>query len=123
MAGNLLEQNFIAKKVAEKIVGDITYIQTTDYDWGCLASSLNLHTNEIIGWEFSTKMNTDLVLKALEKANSARKLVGTIIHTDQGTQYTSNIYSETIERLGGKLSYSRKGNPYNNACIESFRSV
>ncbi|MGL5052617.1 MAG: transposase [Cetobacterium sp.] len=46
-----------------------------------------------------------------------------IVHTDRGSQYTSNIYSETVLSLGAKLSYSRKGNPYDNACIESFHSV
>lgn len=123
LAGNLLEQDFTTKKIAEKIVGDITYIKTKDYGWCYLASFLDLHTNEIIGWEFSPKMTTDLVLKALEKANNTRKLSGAIIHTDQGSQYTSSLYSEKVIQLGGKLSYSRKGNPYDNACIESFHSV
>lgn len=123
LAGNLLEQNFTTEKISEKIAGDITYIQTSDYGWCYLASFLDLHTNEIIGWEFSTKMTTELVLKALEKANIRRTLSGAIIHTDRGSQYTSHLYSETVESLGGKLSYSRKGNPYDNACIESFHSV
>lgn len=123
LAGNLLEQNFTTQKIAEKIVGDITYIKTKDYGWCYLASFLDLHTSEIIGWEFSHKMTTELVLKALNKANAARNLSGAIIHTDQGSQYTSYQYSDTVEAMGGKLSYSRKGNPYDNACIESFHSV
>lgn len=123
LAENLLEQNFITKKIAEKIFGDITYIKTKDYGWCYLASFLDLHTNEILGWEFSPKMTTDLVLRALEKAKNTRKLSGAIIHTDQGSRYTSSLYSEKVTQLGGKLSYSRKGNPYDNACIESFHSV
>ncbi len=123
VAGNLLEQNFKASKTAEKIVGDITYIYTTDSGWCYLASFLDLYTNEIIGWSFSTKMTTEIVLKALENANIKRKIVGAIIHTDQGSQYTSSNYSDKVLELGGILSYSRKGNPYDNACIESFHSV
>ena len=123
IAGNLLEQNFTTQGVAEKIVGDITYIQTSDYGWCYLASFLDLHTNQIIGWEFSTKMTTELVLRALEKAVVNRNLKGSIIHTDQESQYTSKLYTDAIISLGANLSYSRKGNPYDNACIESFHSV
>lgn len=123
LAGNLLEQNFKTKRIVEKIVGDITYIYTSDYGWCYLASFLDLHTKEIIGWDFSTKMTTEIVLKALENANTKRKISGAIIHTDQGSQYTSSIYSDRVQELGGILSYSRKGNPYDNACIESFHSV
>ena len=123
IAGNLLEQNFTTVKKLEKIVGDITYIKTSDFGWCYLATFLDLHTNEIIGWDFSTKMTTDLVLNALDQVSLKNNLSGAIIHTDQGSQYTSKLYSSKVEELGGKLSYSRKGNPYDNACIESFHSV
>lgn len=123
IAENLLEQNFKTTKISEKIVGDITYIKTLDYGWCYLASFLDLHTNEIIGWEFSPKMTTDLVLSALNKAVIKQNLSGAIIHTDQGSQYTSKTYTDTILSLEAKLSYSRKGNPYDNACIESFHSI
>lgn len=78
---------------------------------------------EIIDWEFSPKMTADLVLSALNKAVIKQNISGAIIHTDQGSQYTSKIYTNTILSLEGKLSYSRKGNPYDNACIESFYSI
>lgn len=123
IAGNLLEQNFTTETVGEKIVGDITYIKTSYYDCYYLASFLDLHTNEIIGWDFSTQMTIELVLNDSAKANINRSIKDSIIHTDCGSQYTSNIYSETVISLGAKLSYSRKGNPYDNACIKSFYSV
>lgn len=123
LAGNLLEQNFTTKTIGEKIVGDITYIKTSDYGWCYLASFLDLHTNEIIGWDFSAQMTTELVLNALAKANVKRPIKNSIVHTDRGSQYTSNIYSDTVTSLGAKLSYSRKGNPYDNACIECFHSI
>ncbi|MGL6169334.1 MAG: hypothetical protein ACRC0Y_13705 [Fusobacteriaceae bacterium] len=43
----------------------------------------------MIGWEFSQNMTTELVLKALKKANGTKELSGAIIHTDQGSQYTN----------------------------------
>lgn len=120
IARNLLEQNFKTTKISEKTVGDTTYIKTLDYGWCYLASFVYLHTNEIIGWEFLPKMTTDLVLSALNKAVIKRNISGAIIHTDQGSQYTSKIYTDTILSLEAKLSYSRKGNPYDNTCIESL---
>ncbi|MGL5124461.1 MAG: DDE-type integrase/transposase/recombinase [Fusobacteriaceae bacterium] len=73
----------------EKIVEDIAYIKTKDFRWCYLASFLDLHISEIIGWEFSQNMTTELVLKALKKANGTKELSGAIIHTDQGSQYTN----------------------------------
>lgn len=117
LAGNLLKQNFTTETVGEKIVGDITCIKAPDYGWYYLASFLDLHTNEIIGWDFSTQMATKLVLNALAKANVKRPIKNSIIHSDCGSQYTSNIYSDTVISLGAKLSYSCKRNPYDNVCI------
>ncbi|MGL5100169.1 MAG: IS3 family transposase [Fusobacteriaceae bacterium] len=124
-APNLLEQNFSTETLYEKVAGDITYIYTSDFGWCYLASFLDLHNNEICGWEFSKKMTTDIVINALKKTSikCGKKLSGAIIHTDQGSQYTSKDYVAKVSELGCKLSYSRRGNPYDNACIESFHSV
>ncbi|MGL4865043.1 MAG: IS3 family transposase [Cetobacterium sp.] len=85
VAPNLLEQDFTAKNINEKIVGDITYINTSDSGWCYLASFLDLHNNEIYGWEFSKNMTTDIVIKALKRTSVRRekKLSDAIIHTHQ----------------------------------------
>ncbi|WP_141522268.1 IS3 family transposase, partial [Bacillus pseudomycoides] len=49
-------------------------------------------------------------------------MYGTIIHSDQGFQYTSHAYYRTLQQLGAIGSHSRKGNCHDNACIESFFS-
>lgn len=84
---------------------------------------MDLHTNEIKGWDYSTTMITDIILKALSKLNLNNNLARCIIHTDQGSQYTSKDYIAKVKDLGAILSYSRKGTPYDNAPIESFHSV
>ena len=43
---------------------------------------MDLQTNEIKGWDYSTTMTTDIVLKATSKLNLNSDLVGCIIHTD-----------------------------------------
>ena len=70
-------------------------------------------------------MSTELVLKALDQVSSnvSIKADESILHTDLGSQYTSKKYIKRAEELKFKLSYSRKGNPYDNACIESFHAL
>ncbi|MFT9051449.1 IS3 family transposase [Liquorilactobacillus nagelii] len=46
-----------------------------------------------------------------------------ILHTDQGTQYTSKSYQSRLTELGIRHSFSRKGCPYDNAGIESFHAT
>lgn len=80
-------------------------------------------TRRIIGYSFSKKMDTDLVLKTLESAVKNRTITGDlIIHTDLGSQYTSDDYNQRLTELHIRHSYSRKGCPYDNAPMESFHA-
>lgn len=45
---------------------------------------------------------------------------GLIVHTDQGSQYTSSRYQSTLRKAGAKSSMSHEGNLYDNAMMESF---
>lgn len=121
---NLLEQDFKALEPGIKWVGDITYIHTEECGWTYLATVMDLFDLKIIGWEYSTTMTDDLAVKALEKANKARNHnEGLIFHSDRGSQYTSNKYELKLNELGITHSYSKKGYPYDNACMESFNSI
>ncbi len=119
---NRLNRDFNSTKSYEKIVGDITYIRTKDKGWCYLASYMDLYNNEILSYEFGEKMEEELVLKSLFKL-PLKKLKGSIIHTDRGSQYTARNYRKKLLEYGIIESYSRRGNPYDNACIESFHSV
>ena len=83
---------------------------------------MDLYNNEILSYEFGEKMEEELVLKSLFKL-PLKKLKGSIIHTDRGSQYTAKNYRKKLSEHGIIESYSRRGNPYDNACIESFHSV
>ncbi len=123
-APNILNRNFKSNKRGEKIVGDITYIYTKKDGWCYLASFMDLYSRRIVGWTFGKKMTTELVLKALEMTvKNVEILEECILHSDLGSQYTSKNYMKVAKKLGFKLSYSRKGNLYDNACIEAFHSV
>ena len=121
---NLLNRDFSTTKINEKWVADITYIHSLRDGWTYLASVLDLHTQKIVGYSYSKHMDTSLVLKALDNAIATQKPdKGLIIHSDRGSQYTSKEYRNAVESKGFKLSYSAKGCPYDNACIESFHAV
>ncbi len=123
IAPNVLEQDFSATKPNEKWVADITYIPCRQGKL-YLASILDLYTKQIVGWKLSDRMTTDLVMDALKQAYVSKKPGKDLIHhSDRGSQYTSSDYREQLESYEMKPSMSRKGNCYDNACIEAFHSI
>ena len=121
---NVLNQDFKTEAINEKWVGDITYIHTVQDGWCYLASVQDLHTKKIVGYKFGRRMTVDLVLDALENAVQAQQPApGLILHTDLGTQSTSEDFRKKLEQHGITPSYSRKGCPYDNACMESFHAT
>lgn len=121
---NLLQQDFSTTGINQKWCTDITYIYTQKDGWTYLASVIDLHSRKIVGWCYGTKMSSKLAVKAVANACvNVRKTEGLIIHSDMGSQYTSIDFESFVIQKGMKHSYSRKGCPYDNACIESFHSV
>ncbi len=102
---------------------DITYIRLLK-EYVYLAVILDLFSRRCIGWDLSRNIDTQLTLYALEKALEDRwneDLRGELIHhSDQGVQYASDQYTKCLEEHGIQISMSRKGNPYDNAFVESF---
>src|SRR5699024_1077582 len=105
-------------------VGDINYIYTLCDDLCYLTSVMDLHTKKIVGYSFSRTMTTELIIKALENAYHTQKPDDALIfHSDLGTQYTSNEFSQAIDVFNMAHSFSYKGNAYDDACIESVRAI
>ena len=120
---NLVNQKFTADKPNLIWLSDITYIHTIKNGWTYLASILDVCTRKIIGYSYSRKMNTDLVINALNNAISNQPNPRNIILHSRGSQYTSNNYIKIATDLGMILSYSKKGCPFDNAPIESFHAT
>uniref|UniRef100_UPI00403F86C4 IS3 family transposase n=1 Tax=unclassified Aeribacillus TaxID=2640495 RepID=UPI00403F86C4 len=121
---NLLNQDFSTTTINEKWVTDITYIHTLRDGWCYLASVMDLHSRKIVGYAFDRHMTTELALKAVENAYQAQRPgPGLILHSDLGSQYTSEKFAEYMEKKQFKHSFSKKGCPYDNACIESFHAI
>lgn len=120
IATNLLKQNFYTREPNKIWVADITYIPTGE-GWLYLAALADLFNREIVGWAMDKTMTRELVLKALKQAIGRKRPPGGLIHhSDQGKQYASFDYQQALKDNGIRSSMSRKGNCYDNACMESF---
>lgn len=120
----LMNREFEAKAPGKKWVRDIAYIWTEKEGWTYLASVMDLYDRKVIGYRYGKEMTKELVIGALEESKKHRKVEeGAIFHSDLGSQYTSVAYEEKLKEEGLKHSYSKRGCPYDNACIESFHSL
>ncbi|MEC1495537.1 MULTISPECIES: IS3 family transposase [Bacillus] len=118
---NTLNRNFKASRLNEKWVTDITYLpygSTMLY----LSTIMDLYNNEIVAYKIGTSQDINLVLDILREAVELRKPVGLLLHSDQGSVYTSHAYQNLAKEKGITTSMSRKGNCHDNAVIESFHS-
>ena len=121
---NLLNQEFETKKLREKMVSDITYIYVKNYGWTYLATVEDLCSRAIIGYSYGKTIDADLVVEAIKNAQMKGKFKKqAIFHSDLGSQYTSNKVEKYLKELGLRHSYSKKGYPYDNACMESFNAI
>lgn len=120
---NLLDQDFKVSGRGEVWVSDITYIPTKE-GWLYLATVMDLFSRRIIGWAMSGRMTKALVIRALKRAfQTQAPTQGLIHHSDRGGQYAALDYQALLQANGITTSMSRKGNCYDNACIESFHSI
>lgn len=101
-------------------LSDITYIRIrTGFVY--LAAILDAFSRRVIGHAVSRALDTALTLEALRMAIAERRPgPGVIHHSDQGVQYASVEYVEELRHHSFAISMARKGNPYENATIESF---
>jgi putative transposase len=99
---------------------DITYIRLQD-EFVYLAVILDAYSRRVIGWALDRTLEDELTLTALKMA-LARRVVqpGLVHHSDRGSQYASNDYTDLLKDHGIAISMSRKANPWDNAACESF---
>lgn len=121
-APNLLDRQFEVQAPNQWWVSDITYIHTHE-GFLFLAVVMDLYARNIVGWAMGSKMTADLVLDALTMAYWRRKPTNTImLHSDQGSQYSSRKCRKLLNTLNMQPSMSRRGNCHDNAVAESFFS-
>jgi len=118
---NVLNREFNATSPNQKWVTDITFLPYNQKNL-YLSAVLDIYNNEVIAYCIGKRNDLNLVLETVQKATYKRKTKKTLLHSDQGFQYTHKTYNRLLEQKKMVVSMSRKGNCWDNACIESFFS-
>ncbi len=117
---NTLDRQFDVEAPDKVWVTDITYIKTCE-GFAYLAVVIDLFSRRVVGWSMHSRQTTDLVLQALLMAVWRRKpATKVLIHSDQGSQFTSIDWASFLKHNNLEHSMSRRGNCHDNAVAESF---
>lgn len=117
---NVLAESPPAASVGRHWAGDMTYLKTREGPV-YMAAVLDLFTRKVVGWGFSRNHDADLVCGALNMSLEYEEAKpGCVFHSDQGSEYCSDIYQKTVAGAGMVSSMSRAGTPTDNAFVESF---
>jgi putative transposase len=120
---NILNRQFSVDEPNQVWVSDITYIWTLE-GWVYLASVMDLFSRKIVGYSLADHMKKELAIQALNMAIIQRQPGKELLHhSDRGSQYCSHDYIDILKGKEMNISMSKKGDPYDNACIESFHAT
>ena len=118
-AADLVQRHFRADGPNRLWVADITFVPTA-MGFLYLAIVLDAWSRKIVGWAMANHLRAELVLDALEMAIGQRRPRGVILHSDQGSQYTSLAFGMRCKETGVRPSMGSVGDAYDNAMAESF---
>ena len=119
-APNILDRQFAVTAPNRVWASDITYIPTAQGHL-YLAVVLDLYSRQVVGWAMTNRLGAELVTTALRQALQRRSVEpGLIHHSDRDGLYASAAYKHLLAEHAMISSMSRKGNCYDNACVESF---
>lgn len=122
-AADLVRRDFTAPRPGMRLVGDMTELVTAEGK-AYLATCIDLATREVVGWAMADHHRAELPVAALRMAAGRGSLEpGCIMHTDRGSEYTSDEFRSEISKLGMRQSMGRVGSCYDNAAAESWFAV
>jgi len=117
---NRLQRRFATKAPDDTWLTDITHIRTHE-GWLYLAVVVDLFSRKVVGWSMQSRITKELVLNALLMAVWRRNPKSKVmVHSDQGSQYTSHDWQSFLKDNNLEGSMSRRGNCHDNAVAESF---
>lgn len=120
IAENVVNRHFSPSQKNETWTADITFIPTQE-GWLYLAAVEDLFTREVVGWSMSERIDSRLVVDALNMALAHHSPGENLVtHSDRGVQYASEHYQRLLKAHGITCSMSRRGNCWDNAPMESF---
>ena len=122
-ADDLVNRQFTASRPNQLWVADFTYV-ATHQGFVYTAFIIDVFARRIVGWKVAKRMDTDLVMDALEQALYARNKPKHVIHhSDRGSQYLSIRYTERLQAAQIKASVGTTGDSYDNALAETVNGL
>lgn len=121
-AQDRVNREFVAQRPDQLWVADFTYVSTWQ-GFAYVAFIIDVFAGVIVGWRVSSTMETTFVLDALEQALWSRRPVGTIHHSDKGSQYVSLAYTQRLQDAELLASTGSTGDSYDNALAESINGL
>ena len=121
-ADNLLQREFECYGPRYVLLTDITYIPY-DGKFAYLSTILDAYTKQILAYVLSDSLEIDFVKETVEnliRDHGISLHKETLIHSDQGSHYTSTTFIQIIEDCDLRRSMSRRGNCWDNSPQESF---
>lgn len=119
---NIINQDFTADKINSKWCTDFTYLFLDGGQTRYNCTIIDLHDRSVVASITDRNITSDLAIRTLKKAlDSQPKIRGKLIlHSDQGSQFTSKEFTEYCESVNVTQSMSKAGYPYDNAPMERY---
>lgn len=118
---NLIKRDFTSNEPLKKVLSDITEIQCSDGKL-YVSAVLDCFNGEILAAAMDDNMKKELCIATVNQMKKlyGKRLVGTVFHSDRGSQYTSDAFREALKDSKMIQSLSGTGHCFDNARMESF---
>ena len=119
---NKLKQDFTADEINQKWCIDFTYLFLANHDVRYNCTIIDLHDRSVIASITDNNITSNLAIRTLQKALDSQPKIKDelILHSDQGSQFTSKAFVEFCESVHVTQSMSKAGYPYDNAPMERY---
>lgn len=119
---NKINQDFTAPQINQKWCTDFTYLFLSNHEVRYNCTIIDLHDRSVIASITDNKITSDLAIRMLQKALESQPTIKgeLILHSDQGSQFTSKAFVEFCESVHVTQSMSKAGYPYDNAPMERY---
>ena len=119
---NKLNQDFTADEINRKWCTDFTYLFLSNHEVRYNCTILDLHDRSVVASITDRRITSNLAIRTLQKALESQPPIkgGLILHSDQGSQFTSKAFVEFCESVNVTQSMSKAGYPYDNAPMERY---
>lgn len=118
---NILSREFKSVRPGQKLVTDMTYVRVIG-GWLYLSAIIDLFNGDVVAFRMAKRLDVDLAIQTLNTLsdNGYTHEEACIFHSDQGFTYTHERFITALKTQGFTQSFSRIGNCWDNACVESF---